>query len=88
LGLDRFTGQQYGNRNFALNTVAYLLEDRSTIELRARKISLRLLDGSKLKNQKTNWQAFNLGVPLVLLLVFGSWRFYARRRRYIRPLVD
>ena len=25
---------------------------------------------------------------LVLLLVFGSWRFYARRRRYIRPLVD
>jgi ABC-2 type transport system permease protein len=88
LGLDRFTGQQYGNRNFALNTVAYLLEDRSTIELRARKISLRLLDGSKLKTQKTYWQAFNLGVPLVLLLVFGSWRFYARRRRYIRPLVD
>jgi ABC-2 type transport system permease protein len=88
LGLDRFTGQQYGNRNFALNTVAYLLEDRSTIELRARKISLRLLDGRKLKTQKTYWQAFNLGVPLVLLLVFGSWRFYARRRRYIRPLVD
>jgi len=86
LGLDRFTGQQYGNRNFALNTVAYLLEDRSTIELRARKISLRLLDGRKLKTQKTYWQAFNLGVPLVLLLVFGSWRFYARRRRYIRPL--
>ncbi|MFM7497501.1 MAG: gliding motility-associated ABC transporter substrate-binding protein GldG [Bacteroidota bacterium] len=88
LGLDRFTGQQYGNRNFALNTVAYLLEDRSTIELRSRTIRLRLLDGRKLKSQKTLWQAFNLGTPLVLLLAFGAWRFYARRRRYTKPFQD
>lgn len=86
LGLDRFTGQQYGNRNFALNAVAYLLEDRSTIELRARRISLRLLNSAKVKEEKLFWQIFNLGLPLLLLLVYGFLRYHRRRRLFVKPL--
>jgi len=88
LGYDRFTGQQYGNRNFALNSVAYLLEDQGTIALRARKISLRLLDGRKVKAYKTYAQAVNLGLPLLLLLAFGSLRRYRRHRRYALPFTS
>jgi len=88
LGLDRFTGQQYGNRNFALNAVAYLLEDRSTIELRARRISLRLLNAKRVKEEKLFWQVMNLGLPLLLLLAFGGLRYDRRRRAYVKPLVD
>ncbi|MFM8837086.1 MAG: gliding motility-associated ABC transporter substrate-binding protein GldG [Bacteroidota bacterium] len=88
LGLDRFTGQQYGNRNFALNAVAYLLEDRSTIELRARRISLRLLNAKRVKEEKLFWQVMNLGLPLLLLLAYGGLRYYRRKRAYVKPLVD
>jgi len=83
----RFTGQQYGNRNFALNAVAYLLEDRSTIELRARRISLRLLNASRVKEEKLFWQVMNLGLPLLLLLVYGGLRYYLRRRAFIKALL-
>jgi ABC-2 type transport system permease protein len=88
LGLDRFTGQQYGNRNFALNAVAYLLEDRSTIELRARRISLRLLNAKRVKEEKLFWQVMNLGLPLLLLLAYGGLRYDRRRRAFVKPLVD
>jgi gliding-associated putative ABC transporter substrate-binding component GldG len=85
LGLDRFTGQQYGNRNFALNAVAYLLEDRSTIELRARRIRLRLLNASRVKEEKLFWQAFNLGLPLLWLMAYGGIRYYRRRTAFVKP---
>ncbi|HYK77400.1 MAG TPA: gliding motility-associated ABC transporter substrate-binding protein GldG [Daejeonella sp.] len=86
LGYDRFTQQQYGNKNFLLNAADYLTDDSGIIELRNKEVKIRLLDRPRIRVEKTFWQVINIGLPLVLLLIFGlSWHFY-HRRKYARKI--
>ncbi len=82
LGFDRYTGQLYGNKTFLLNCVDYLLDDAGFMEIRAREISLRLLNRQKVQRQKTMLQIVNVGVPLVLLAIFGFIFRWRRTHRF------
>ena len=84
LGYDRYTQQQYGNKNFLLNVVDYLADDSGIIALRNKEIKMRLLDRARLKEEKLGWQLFNLLVPIGLLAAFGIFQHYRRRRKYAR----
>ncbi|RZT96691.1 protein involved in gliding motility GldG [Ancylomarina subtilis] len=82
LGYDRYSRKTYGNRNFLLNCVDYLCDDEGWMNLRSREVKLRLLDKTKLREDRLFYQVLNLGLPLVLLLFFAIiWR-YLRRKRY------
>ena len=59
LGYDKYTNQTYGNKNFILNCVNYLCDDSGLIGVRARELTLRLLDKKKLKNERLKWQLMN-----------------------------
>lgn len=82
LGYDKYTNQTYGNKNFILNCMNYLCDDSGLIGVRARELTLRLLDKKKLKNERLKWQLINTGVPLLLLLVFGVIYNIRRKRKY------
>lgn len=82
LGFNRYTNQTFGNLNFLLNCVDYLLDDSGLIILRAKDYRIRMLDKSKAENTKTHWQLMNIIVPLVFLLVFGLLYNYIRKRKY------
>lgn len=82
LGFDRFSGQLYGNKEFLLNTVNYLLDDTGLINIRSKDVSVAFLDQEKIASQKTKWQLINLIAPLILLGVFGVVFNYIRRRKY------
>jgi ABC-2 type transport system permease protein len=82
LGYDRYTQQQFGNRNFLLNVADYLTDDSGIIELRNKEIRVRLLDRARIREEKVMWQTLNLGLPIVLLIVFGIFQHYYRRRKY------
>lgn len=82
LGYDRYTKQQYGNLNFLLNAADYLTDDSGIIQLRSKEIKIRLLDKVRIRNEKTIWQVLNIGLPLLLLLVFGVFQQYYRKRKY------
>jgi ABC-2 type transport system permease protein len=82
LGEDRFTGQVYANKTFLLNCVNYLLDDAGLLQLRAREVKLRLLDRKKIDKHETKWQMINLGLPLGIILFFGIFQFYIRKRKY------
>lgn len=84
LGFDRYTGQQYGNKSFLLNAVDYLTDDAGIISLRNKEVKLRLLDRVKIKEEKSFWQALNLVLPLVMLIVFGIFQHYFRRQKFAR----
>lgn len=84
LGYDRFSGQTYANRAFLLNAMNYLLDDEGLLQLRAREVKLRLLDRKKIELQKGKWQAINMLLPLGLVLGFGLFQFYYRRRKFTR----
>lgn len=84
LGFDKMTNSFYGNKEFLLNTVNYLLDDSGLINIRTRQIAVPFLNPQKAAEQRTKWQALNLLAPLVLLLVFGIVFNYFRKRRYTR----
>lgn len=84
LGFDKMTNQFYGNKEFLLNTVNYLLDDSGLINIRTRQIAVPFLDPQKTVEQRSKWQTLNLLLPLGLLALFGiAFNFY-RKRRYTR----
>lgn len=84
LGYDKYTNQQFGNKNLILNCINYLCDDSGLLSVRSRELTLRLLDKKKIKDYKLKWQLINILVPLFLLLVFGIFHFIRRRRKYAR----
>ncbi|HSM63207.1 MAG TPA: gliding motility-associated ABC transporter substrate-binding protein GldG, partial [Gillisia sp.] len=84
LGFDRFTGNTYGNKEFLLNAVNYLLDDSGLIDIRSKEISIAFLDSEKTAQEREKWQIINLLVP-ILLLISGAFIFtFLRKRRYLK----
>jgi ABC-2 type transport system permease protein len=84
LGFDKFTNTFYGNKDFLLNTVNYLLDDSGLINIRSKEIAIAFLDPIKVDEQRTLWQWINLILPLGLLTIFGFSFAYYRKRKYAR----
>jgi len=82
LGYNVYERRQYANKDFALNMIEYLLDQRGLIEARSRDVRLRLLDKVRVEEEKTFWQSLNLALPILLLLLFGFGFFFWRKRRY------
>jgi gliding-associated putative ABC transporter substrate-binding component GldG len=82
LGFDPFTRYTFANQDLLLNMVAYLTDENGLINARSKEVKIRPLDKEKVKNEKTFWQAFNVGAPLLVLIVFGIGRAYLRKRTY------
>lgn len=84
LGFDKWTNTYYGNKEFLLNTVNYLLDDSGLINIRTKEISVPFLDPQKAIEQRTKWQVLNLVLPLALLTIFGLVFSYLRKKKYSR----
>lgn len=87
LGYDRFTQYQFANKQFLLNILDYMLDDKGIILARNKEITLRPLDKKKLQNNRTYWQMLNLGLPIAFMLVFGIvWNLW-RKRQFAKKMV-
>jgi ABC-2 type transport system permease protein len=84
LGFDQFTGAQYGNKDFMLNAVDYLLDDSGLIDIRSRELRIRLLDNTRIKNSKLIWQLVNTALPVLLIVLMGMLYSVLRKRRYAK----
>lgn len=84
LGFDRWTGKLYGNKEFLLNAVNYLLDDNGLINIRSKEIEVAFLNQEKIAKEKTHWQLLNIGLPIGLLAIFGFAFNYFRKRKYAR----
>jgi gliding-associated putative ABC transporter substrate-binding component GldG/gliding motility-associated ABC transporter permease protein GldF len=82
LGFDKWTGQTYGNKEFLLNAVNYLLDDGGLINIRSKEIAIAFLDSEKITSQKAKWQLINIVLPLMLLGVFGFIFNFYRKKKY------
>ncbi|MDG1252358.1 MAG: gliding motility-associated ABC transporter substrate-binding protein GldG [Schleiferiaceae bacterium] len=84
LGFDQFTGQQYGNADFLLNAVDYLLDGTGLIAVRGRNVTLRLLDSPRANEHRLAWQWGNALAPLGLVLAMGGFYRLLRRRHFAK----
>ncbi|MDC8103179.1 gliding motility-associated ABC transporter substrate-binding protein GldG [Chryseobacterium sp. PTM-20240506] len=82
LGVDLLTNEQFGNEQFLRNALDFLLDDSNLMELRNRNIEERLLDRQRITEEKTNWQWFNLLLPLVIIGLLGGLFFWLRKRKF------
>ena len=84
LGQDKYTGELFGNRDFLLNCMNWMVDDNGLMELRGREIKLRLLNKVRVKNEKLQWQLINTLGPLCIVLFAGFAFTWFRRRKYTR----
>ena len=84
LGYDRFSRNQFANKDFVLNALDYLVDPNGLITARAREVPIRPLDMIRVKQERTFWQALNVLGPLGLLLAGGGLWQLIRRRQYGR----
>ncbi|MGB5980595.1 MAG: gliding motility-associated ABC transporter substrate-binding protein GldG [Nonlabens sp.] len=82
LGYDRKTGMFYGNKEFMMNSINYMLDDSGIIDLRNKNISIPFLNTTKTYEERTKWQLINVLLPLVLLATFGICFVYLRKKKY------
>jgi ABC-2 type transport system permease protein len=82
LGLDRYTQQTFGNKDFLVNCINYLVNDNGLIEMRSREIKPRLLDQARTKDQRTLWQLLNTVIPVILIIIAGVAYNRLKQRHY------
>ena len=82
LGFDKWTNNMYANKEFMLNCVNYLLDDNGLINIRSKEVDLPILDKEKVYEEYTFSQIITVGVPILILLVFGLVFTFIRKRKY------
>ena len=84
LGYDKWTNKLYGNKEFMMNAVNYLLDDNGLINIRGKEVKLPLLDKEKVYANYTSTQLITVGLPILLLVAFGLLFTLLRKRKYAR----
>lgn len=84
LGYDQRTGNLYDNKDFMMNCVNYLLDDTGLINIRSKDVELPLLDKEKVYENYTTTQFITIGLPILILLVFGLVFTFIRKKKYSR----
>ncbi len=82
LGYDKWTNKLYGNKEFMMNCVNYLLDDTGLINIRSKVVNLPVLDKEKVYNNYTSAQIISVGLPLITLAIFGLLFTFLRKRKY------
>lgn len=84
LGFDKWTNQLYGNKEFLMNCVNYLLDDNGLINIRSKDVDLPLLNKEEVYKNYTMAQMVTVGLPIVILAIFGFLFTFLRKRKYSR----
>ncbi len=83
MGYSKFEKISYsGNRTFFMNSVEYLCNDENILAARSKEFKIRLLNQVRIQNEKSFWQFTNIGLPLVILILFGWLNTLLRKKRY------
>jgi gliding-associated putative ABC transporter substrate-binding component GldG len=84
LGKDKYTGQEYGNKDFIINCLNWLVDNDGLMELRSREVKLRLLNTHEIKTQRLKWQIINIAGPILIVILSGLFYNYFRKRSYTK----
>jgi ABC-2 type transport system permease protein len=85
MGYSRVQERAFANRTFLENTLQYMTGNAAIVALRNREITVRLLNKTKLEEERFQWQLINIVSPLLFLLLgaglFHQWRKTAYQKK-------
>lgn len=84
LGFDKWSNFMFGNKEFLLNSVNYLLDDNGLINIRSKEVRLPMLDKEKVHENYSRTQMLTIALPIVILALFGFLFTYLRKKKYER----
>jgi len=82
LGFDRYTGETFGNKEFLMNLISYMLDNKNFTELHSKIVQLRLLDRQAIEENKTLIQIINIILPIIIILAFGLSLTWYRKHKF------
>lgn len=82
LGYDKTTQHTFGNKDFVMNAIDYLIDEDGVIQAKGKEVKLRPLDKLRTRDERTFWQILNIGLPVGLVLIFGFILQWWRKRGY------
>lgn len=82
LGVNPFDGYNYGNKDFLMNCMEYMIDNKGIIASRNKEIKLRPLDQERAFAEETKWQIINIVLPVLLLGIFAAVYGFIRRKRF------
>ena len=82
LGYDQYTQNTYANKEFIENAISYLVDGEGLIDIRSRELKVRLLDVTKVNQERGKWQVVNTLVPIALIIALGFVMAFIRKKKY------
>ena len=82
LGFDQYTQNTYANKEFIENAIGYLVDGEGLIDIRSRELKVRLLDMTKINQERVKWQVINTLVPIALIIALGFVMAFVRKQKY------
>ena len=84
LAPDKYSGGTFGNKDFIVNCLNYLVDDNGIMELRSREMKLRLLDKEIIRQHRVMIQIINVMAPIILVIISGLIYDFLRKKKYSR----
>lgn len=81
-GMYQYTNRLYANKIFIMNCIEYLTDNNNIIEARNKDLVTRLLNMDKIEKEKSQWQILNIGLPIMLTILFASAFLFFRKKKY------
>ena len=82
LGYDQYTQNTYANKEFIENAISYLVDGEGLIDIRSRELKVRLLDVTKVNQERGKWQVINTLIPIALIIALGFVMAFIRKKKY------
>lgn len=82
LGMDKYTKQVYGNKEFFMHAVNYMLDDSGLILSNTKSFKIRLLNSQTIDDNRLQIQLLNTAVPIGLVILFGMIFHFIRKKKY------
>ena len=82
MGYSKDINYQFANQDFIENCIEYMVNPSGILETRAKDFTLRLLDPSKVEQDRNFWQFINIGLPILLVIAGGYLYQFLRKRKF------
>jgi ABC-2 type transport system permease protein len=80
LGYDKWINQTYGNGQFLMNCLDYLLNDNGLLTLRNKELKEIMINKMELRNNKIYYHFVNFILPLLFIFLIGFGLYFKRNK--------